>query len=186
EAAEDYAIDALLEGDGQHERLVPAERLPRQIRQRLHIVDRIHLDVLVGLVEFDAAGHTGKVLCRCHDIADRLRVLAAAAMEFGDARDLMEGVGIDVRWFLIVFGLEGANEVLPHVALVGRIELDDADVAERRLARLLLETEGQPDRAELDRLPAATLGDASLRQRLRDAQALALGRIGRYHITFPY
>ena len=38
--------------------------------------------------------------------------------------------------------------------------------------------------AELDRLSAATLGDAGLRQRLRDAQALALERVGRDHIHF--
>ena len=105
-------------------------------------MDGIHLDVLIGLIEFDAAGHTGKVLCSGHDIANRLRVLAAAANDVSDDQDLIEGVGIDVRRFLIVFGLEGANEVLHHLAFVGRIELDDADVAECRLARLLLETEG--------------------------------------------
>src|SRR5215831_4732473 len=84
-------LAGMAEGE-QHDRSVPAERLPRQMRQRLHIVNRIHLGVLVALVEFDAAGHTGKVLRRGHDIADRLRVLAAAANDVSDHEDLIEGV----------------------------------------------------------------------------------------------
>ena len=79
----------------------------------------------------------------------------------------------------VVFGFEGRDEILRHVALVGRIELDDADVAERRLAGLLLEAERQPDRAELDGIAAAALGDSGLRQRLRDLEALAFERVGR-------
>src|SRR5262245_62785319 len=89
---------------------------------------------------------------------------------------------IDVRWLLIVFGFEGANEVPYDLALVGGIELHDADIAKRCLARLLLKTERQPDRAELDRLSSAALRDAGLGERLRAAQALALERVGRNHL----
>src|SRR5262245_48564467 len=89
---------------------------------------------------------------------------------------------IDVRWLLIVFGFEGANEVPYDLALVGGIELHDADIAKRGLARLLLKTARQPDRAELDRLSSAALRDAGLGERLRDAQPLALERVGRNHV----
>ena len=60
--------------------------------------------------------------------------------------------------------------------------MHDTDIAERCLAGLLLKTERQPDRAELDRLPSAALRDAGLRERLRDAQPLPLERVGRDHI----
>jgi hypothetical protein len=78
-----------------------------------------------------------------------------------------------MRRVRIVLRLEGGDEVAHRRALVGRIELDDPDIAEGRLAGLLLEAEGQPDGAELDRLAAAALGDARLRERLRDLEALA-------------
>ena len=57
-------------------------------------MDRVHLDVLIRLVELDAAGHAGKILCGRHDVADRLRVLAAAANHVGDDANLIEGVRI--------------------------------------------------------------------------------------------
>src|SRR5215472_13678583 len=145
-------------------------------------MDRIHLDVLVAIVEFDTAGHAWKVLRRGHGIADRLRVLAAAANDVGDNQNLVERMRVDVRRLLIVFGFEGANEVPYELALVGGIELHDADIAKRRLARLLLKAERQPDRAELDRLPAATLRDAGLGECLGDAQPLALERVGWNHV----
>jgi len=66
-----------------------------------------------------------------------------------------------------------------HRALVGGIELNDADVANRRLAGLLLEAEGQPYGAELDRLAVTALGDACLRQCLGDAQPLPFQRRSR-------
>ena len=78
----------------------------------------------------------------------------------------------------LYFALKVCDEVLHDLALVGRIELDDAHVAERGLAGLLLEAERQPDRAELDRLSAAALGHAGVRQRLGDPQTLALERVG--------
>ena len=89
---------------------------------------------------------------------------------------------VDVRRLLIVFGFERANEALYDLALVGRIELHDADIAKRCFARLLLETERQPNRAELDRLSSPALRNASLGECLRDAQPLPLERVGRDHI----
>ena len=120
------------------------------------------------------AGHTGKVFCGGRDIADRLRVLGAAANDLGDDKYLIKGVRVDMRRLLTVLGLERADEVLDHLALVGRIELDDTDVAESCLARLLLKTERQPDRAELDRLPSPALRDAGLSE--AEARAAEAGR----------
>ena len=84
-------------------------------------------------------------------VADRLRVLGAALHHVGDQHDLVVGVRVDVRRVGVVLGLEGRDEVLHHLALVGRVELHDAHIAERGLAGLLLEAEGQPDGADLDR-----------------------------------
>ena len=82
----------------------------------------------------------------------------------------------------LYLALKAATKFLHHVALVGRIELHDAHVAERRLAGLLLEAERQPDRADLDRAAAAAFDDAGLRQRLGDLQALPFQRVGRDHV----
>ena len=49
---------------------VPVQRLPGQIRLRLHVMDGVHLDVLVVRVELDAAGDTGEILGRRQDVAD--------------------------------------------------------------------------------------------------------------------
>src|SRR5207253_4740041 len=75
-------------------------------------------------------------------------------------------------------------EALHDLALVGGVELNDTDIADRSLAGLLLESERQPNGAELDGLSAAALGHAGLRQRLRDAQPLAFQRVGRDDVDF--
>src|SRR5215475_213079 len=88
-------------------------------------------------------------------------------------------MGVEMGRILAEPGLERLDETAHEVALIGWIELDDADVAQRRLAGLLLESEWQPDGAELDGLPAASLGDARLGQSLADLQALPFERVGR-------
>ena len=97
----------------------------------------------------------------------------------GDQQNLIKGMRIDMGRILVVFRFEGPNEALHHLTLVGRVELNDADIAERRFAGLLLESEWQPDGAELDRLSAAALRYASLCESLGDPQTLAFERIGR-------
>ena len=139
--------------------------------------------VLVGLVELDAAGHAQETPGRGQSVADRLRVLGTALHRIGDQRDLIIGMRMQVRRVLFVFRLERRDEILHLRTLIGRIELHDPDIAERRLAGLLLEAEWQPDGAELDRRPAAALGDAGLRERLSDLQSLAFERVGRNDVN---
>jgi hypothetical protein len=47
-------------------------------------VDRVHLGVLVGLVELDAAGDADDALGRRETVADRLGVGGAAPDDVGD------------------------------------------------------------------------------------------------------
>src|SRR6202048_1547126 len=120
---------------------IPRKRLPRKIRQRLHVMDGVHPDVLIVLVELDAAGDAMEILRRRERIADRLGILAAAANDVRNQKNLVISVRIEVGRLLVVFGLERADEVLHQLALVRRIELHDADIAGRSLARLLLDAE---------------------------------------------
>jgi hypothetical protein len=91
-------------------------------------------------------------------------------------------MGMQMRRFLTVFRLERVDEMADQRTLVGRIELHDANVADRGLAGFLLESERQPYRAELDRLTTPAFRHAGLRKRLRDLQSLAFQRVGRYHV----
>src|SRR5262249_18499153 len=84
-----------------------------------------------GLVELHAAGHAGKILRRRQAVADRLRVPGAAVDHVGDQDDLVVGVRVEVRGVGVVFRLERLDEVAHELALVGRVELHDADVAVR-------------------------------------------------------
>src|SRR5665213_3715969 len=136
---------------------------PGQVWLSLHVMDRIHFGVLVGLVEFDAAGHAGEILGRRKSVTDGLRVFAAAAHHVCDQHDLVEGMSVEVGRIGVVFGLECLDKFFDDVALVCRVELNYAYIADRRLAGLLLESERQPNRAELDGLAAAALDDAGLR-----------------------
>ncbi len=87
---------------------------------------------------------------------------------------------------LIVFCLERINEAAHKRTLIRGIELHDPDIAEGRLTGLLLETERQPNRAQLDRLTAAAFGYAGLCERLRNLQSLAFERIRRDHVDLAY
>src|SRR5262245_62385236 len=84
EASEDDTVDGLLEDDGRHDRSVPVKRLPGEVRQCLHVVDRVHLNVLVRFVELNAAGHAGKILGGRNRVADRLRVAGTTANRICD------------------------------------------------------------------------------------------------------
>src|SRR5438046_8380239 len=88
-------------------------------------------------------------------------------------------MGVKMRGILVVFRFECLDETTNDLALVGRIELDDADVTKRGLAGFLLEAERQPNRSELDGLSAATFGYPGLRKRLRNLQSLAFKCVGR-------
>ena len=85
EASEDDTVDCLLQRRRSASTAqFQASAFHDRFRQGLHVVDGVHLDVLIGLVELDAAGHAGKTLCGRHAVADRLRVLAAAAHHVGN------------------------------------------------------------------------------------------------------
>ena len=60
-------------------------------------MDGVHADVLVVLVEFDAAGDAGEILRRRERIADRLGILAAAANDVCNQKNLIIRVRIEVR-----------------------------------------------------------------------------------------
>src|SRR5262249_7610729 len=74
------------------------------------------------------------------------------------------------------------DEIANDRALLGWIELNDPNIANRCLASFLLEAKWQPNCAQLDCFTAATFNDASLCQRLGDLQALAFQRVSRNHI----
>src|SRR5580700_5386877 len=120
--------------------LIPLQCGPGQVWIRLHVMDRIHFDVLIVLVEFDTAGHAGEVLCRGETIADGLGIRGATPHHVGNQHDLVEGMGVEVRRILVVLVLEGVYEIAHDVALVGGVELDNTNVAQRSFARLLLES----------------------------------------------
>ena len=109
-------------------------------------------------------------------------ILGAALHRFGDQRDLIIGMRVEMGRILVIFHLERIDEIADKRPLISRIELYDPNVAERRLADLLLEAKGQPDGAELDRLAAAAFRHAGLRQSLRDLQSLAFECIGRDNV----
>ena len=105
-------------------------------------MDRIHLYVLIALVEFHGARHTGKVFRRSEDIADRLWILAASFHHVRDKRDLVVRVCVKVGWIGVEFRLEGLDEVTDQRSLIGRVELDDANIPDRSIAGLLLKPKG--------------------------------------------
>src|SRR5215475_3620574 len=163
-------------------RSVPLQGIPRQVRPGLHVVDRILPDVLVRLVELHAAGDADEVLRGGECVADWFCVRGAALHDVGDQHDLVVGMGIEVRRIGTKHGFEVPDEVANDFAFVRWIKLHDAYIASRRLACLLLEAEGEPDGAELDRRAIAALHNPGLRQRLRDLQALPFKRIRRDHV----
>src|SRR6185369_9794755 len=112
-------------------------------------------------------------------VTDGLCVLTASAHDVCDQHDLIVGMSVEVGRFGVVFGFERIDELANNIALIGRVKLNDADIADSRLAGLLLEAEGKPYRAELYGLAAAAFDDAGLCERLCDLQALAFQRIGR-------
>src|SRR5882757_9105382 len=91
--------------------LVPLQGVPGQIRLGLHVVDGVHLGVLVVLVELDTAGDAGESLGGGQRVADRLRVLGAALYHIGDQHDLVVGMRRDVGRIRVELGLEGRYEV---------------------------------------------------------------------------
>ena len=131
-------------------------------------MDRIHLDVLVSLVEFNTASDTRKVLGAGERIANRLPVFSTALDHIGDQHDLIVGMRVDVRGVCVVFRLEGADEIANGRSLVGRIELYNADIAESCLSGFLFEAERKPDGAQLNCLPAAPFCHAGLCECLGD------------------
>src|SRR6185437_12853187 len=146
-------------------------------------MDGIHLSVLVGFVELHAAGDAGIALGRGEAVANRLCVLAPALDHICDQHDLIVSMGIQVRRARIVFSLECSDEIFGDIASVSRIELDYADVAERRFAGLLFKSEGQPNRANLDRATAAAFGNTGLGERLSNLETLPLKRVSGDHIN---
>src|SRR5713101_126040 len=92
--------------DSMSARLILFHGLPGQVCLSLHVVNRIHLGVLVSLVEFDAAGHAGEALCRSKTVADGLGVLGAAAHHVCDQHDLVVGMSVEVGRIRVVFGFE--------------------------------------------------------------------------------
>src|ERR687886_2619373 len=86
--------------------LLPVEHLPRGVGLRLHVVDRVGHDVLVGLVELHAARHALKAARVGEQIADGLRILAAAAYDVRHQQDLVIGVRVDMGGVLVVLRLE--------------------------------------------------------------------------------
>src|SRR5919198_6005968 len=77
--------------------LLPVEHLPRGVGLRLHVMDRVRHDVLIGLVELHAARHALKTAGVGEQIADRLRILAAATDDIGHEQRLIVAVRVDVR-----------------------------------------------------------------------------------------
>src|SRR5450631_3650132 len=141
-------------------RLALFHGFPGQVWLSLHVVDRIHFGVLVGFVEFDTARHAGETLCSSKTVSDGLGVLGTAAHHVCDQHDLVIGMSVEVRRIRVIFGFERLNELANDITLVGRIELNNADIAQRGLSGLLLKTEGQPNSTELYGLAAAALDDA--------------------------
>src|SRR5450631_3173975 len=138
-------------------RLALFHGFPGQVCLSLHVVDRIHFGVLVGFVEFDTARHAGETLCSSKAVPDGLGILSAAAHHVCDQHDLVIGMSVEVRRICVIFDFECLNELTNDITLVGRIELNNADIAQGSLSGLLLKTEGQPNRTELYGLAATTL-----------------------------
>src|SRR3954462_9283964 len=80
--------------------LLPAQSFPGQVLLRLDEVDHREVGVLALPVEADLAGGDLDVLELAELLADRLRVLRAAAHCLGHQQDRVVGVGVDVRWGL--------------------------------------------------------------------------------------
>src|SRR5437762_5358297 len=86
--------------------LIPAQRRPGQVVLGLHVMDGVHLDVLVMGVELDTAGHAREALGGRKNVADALGVLAATAHDVGDHHDLVVGVGVEMSRLGVEFRLE--------------------------------------------------------------------------------
>src|SRR6516164_8075043 len=163
-------------------RLIPLQGFPRQIRLGLHVMDGIHFDILVGLVELDASSHTGKILGCGEPIADRLRIFGASLYHIGNQDNLIVGVGVKMGGVAIELRFEVFDEIADDRSLIVRIELHDPDIADCRFAGFLLEPKWQPNRAQLDGFAAATFDDARLRQSVCDLEALGFQRVSWNHI----
>src|SRR4029077_5477052 len=117
-------------------------------------------------------------------VADGLSIFSTALDHVGDQHDLVVGGRIQVRRVCVVLGFEVSGKILRYVARIGRIELNDADVAQRGLPRFLPEAERQPYGADLNGVAAAAFGDPGLCQRLRDLEALPFEGVSRNHVDF--
>src|SRR5215469_4660613 len=142
--------------------LIPLQRFPRQIGLGLHVMDRVHFDVLIGFVERDASCDPEKILGRGQPVADRLSTIRTALDHVGDQHDLVVGMSVEMCWVAIEFTFEPADKIAVQRPLIRRVELHDPNIANRGLAGLLFETKWQPDRAKLDRFAAAAFDNAGL------------------------
>ena len=131
-------------------------------------MDRIHFDILIALVELDASGYTRIVLGCGKSVPNRLRVFGAAFNDVSDQHNLIIGVGIKVRRVGIELCFEVLDEIAHDRALLGWIELNNPNIANRCFASFLFKAKRQPNGAQLDGFTATTFDNAGLGQSLGD------------------
>src|SRR5262249_24455402 len=96
-------------------------------------------DILIARIELDTSGHARVILGCGKPVPDRLRVLSAPFYDISNQHNLIIGVGIKVRRVAIELCFKLFDEIANDRALLGWIELNDPNIANRCLASFLLE-----------------------------------------------